>query len=64
MAKYHLFYVIFYEEFFNQEKGHSFAEDRILELVDDGWLHNVPYLNLYIINENHTCLITALKNLE
>ena len=67
-VKYHSSIVQFYEGFFKQEKSHSFAVDKILELVDDGQLHNASYHNLHLklhfINENCTCLLTISTGLE
>ena len=68
VTKYHSSFVQFYEGFFKQEKSHGLAADRILELIDDGQLHDASYhnlrLNLHFINENCNHLITVLTSLE
>ena len=67
-ARYHSFFIQFYEGFFKQENSHGLAVNRILELVDGGRLNHASFLNLhlnlYFITENCTCLIKALTSLE
>lgn len=65
VPKYHSSYLQFYEEFFKHQKNPGLVVDRILELLDDVWLHYTSYhlyLSLNFINENCTRLLTDLMS--